>query len=83
MDHGNIVELLDAHDKVPTKREAVEFKKNMGPNFSWRVQRDKAQEFFHNPDLTTNLKVVDEALKGIIDEAWSGPTKCTFWENAF
>ena len=28
----------------------------------------KHRSFFHNPDLTTNLKVVDEALKGIIDE---------------
>ena len=27
MDQANIVALLDAHDKVPTKEEAVNFKK--------------------------------------------------------
>ena len=68
MDSANINQLLDAHDRVPTKGEAVQFKRSLGTNTSLRQQRDRSREFFHNPDMTTNLKIVDSALKGIVEE---------------
>ena len=68
MDSANINQLLDAHDRVPTKGEAVQFKRSLGTNTSLRQQRDRSREFFHNPDMTTNLKIVDSALKSIVEE---------------
>ena len=68
MDPTNIRELLDAHDKVPTKGEALQFKKSLGTNITLIAQREKTKLFFHNPDITTDLKRVEKALKYILDE---------------
>ena len=68
MNTTHINELLDAHDKVPTKGEAVKFKKSLGSKITLVAQREKTKLFFHNPEITTNLKTVDAALKGIVEE---------------
>ena len=46
MDPTNIRELLDAHDKVPTKGEALQFKKSLGTNITMIAQRGKTKLFF-------------------------------------
>jgi hypothetical protein len=45
MDTTHINELLDAHDKVPTKGEAVKFKKSLGSKITLKAQREKNKAF--------------------------------------
>ena len=58
----NVNQLLEAFDKVPTKGEAVQFKKSFGTEIILMAQREKAKFFVHNLDITTDLKRVDAAL---------------------
>lgn len=68
MNQADIQERLEAHDKVPTKEAAVNFKKSLGTKVPLCAQREKAMQFFHNPNITSDLRRVDDALKNIVEE---------------
>ena len=63
MDANAILGQLDAHDRCPTRGEALEWKKKKCSKIGTREQRGKAIEFFNNASISSNLKVVDRAIK--------------------
>ena len=56
MDQANIIERLEAHDKMPKTEEFVHLKISSGTKLTLNEQREKAKLFFHNPNLTPDLK---------------------------
>ena len=65
MDTSEIIDQLDKSNGVCSRKEAIERKKSLSKNANLREKRKNAMKFFNNPNMTTNLKHIQDAINSI------------------
>ena len=70
MDTSEIVDQLDKSNGVCSRRKAIEWKKSLSKNANLREKRKNAIAFFNNPNMTTNMKHIQDAINSISMEEY-------------